>query len=138
MFAALSDGAQLPERGSALAAGYDIRAGADVVVGAWERRLVPTGLKIALPPGTMGQIRGRSGLAAKSGIFAFHGTLDEDFRGEVHVLLISMTGQPFEVRKGDRIAQLVVCPLLHPVIQVVDSLPVSARGGGGFGSSGIL
>ena len=133
---ALSDGAQAPSRASEHAAGYDLRAGADVVVPPWERVLVPTGLKMALSPNTMGEIRSRSGLAAKSGIFAFHGIVDSDYRGEVHVLLISMTGHPFGVKKGERIAQLVVVPVVHPTVEVAESLPESLRGQGGFGSSG--
>lgn len=137
LLVALSRDSQPPSRGSERAAGYDLRAVADVVVPPWERVLVPTGLKIALPPDTMGEIRSRSGLASKSGIFAFHGLLDEDYRGEVHVLLISMTGQPFEVKKGDRIAQLVVVPVVHPSVEVVETLPASARGEGGFGSTGL-
>ena len=136
LLVALSEGAQPPSRGSEHAAGYDLRAGADVVVPAWERVLVPTGLQIALPPDTMGEIRSRSGLASKSGIFAFHGIVDTDYRGEVFVLLISMTGKSFEVKKGDRIAQLVVVTVVHPSVEVVESLPESVRGDGGFGSSG--
>lgn len=137
LLVALSKGAQPPSRESEHAAGYDLRAVEDVVVPAWERVLVPTGLKIALPPDTMGEIRSRSGLASKSGIFAFHGVLDSDYRGEVFVLLISMTDRPFEVKKGDRIAQLVVVPVVHPRVEVSERLPESVRGEGGFGSTGV-
>ena len=137
LLVALSKGAQPPSRESEHAAGYDLRAVEDVGVPAWERVLVPTGLKIALPPDPMGEIRSRSGLASKSGIFAFHGVLDSDYRGEVFVLLISMTDRPFEVKKGDRIAQLVVVPVVHPRVEVSERLPESVRGESGFGSTGV-
>jgi dUTP pyrophosphatase len=102
------------------------------------RAAIPTGLRFALPAGTEGQVRPRSGLARRHGIAMPNapGTIDSDYRGEVHVLLWNTGSQPFEVARGDRIAQLVVAPVLHVELAETEALPTTARGDGGFGSTG--
>ena len=132
----------LPEYQSPLSAGLDLVA----AVG-WDtplallpgsRTLVPTGLQIELPEGYEGQVRPRSGLALSSGITVLNspGTIDADYRGEVSVLLVNLGGAPFEIRRGERIAQLVVAPVTHAALVEVEALTVSERGAGGFGSTG--
>ena len=130
----------LPAYESDQAAGMDLRAAVEAPVrlepGA--RGLVPTGLAIALPAGYEAQVRPRSGLALKSGITCLNtpGTIDADYRGEVGVILINLGSEPFTVSRGDRIAQLVIAPVTHGVWQEVENLDDTARGAGGFGSSG--
>jgi dUTP pyrophosphatase len=132
----------LPAYQSAQAAGLDLMAAvptdAPVVIacGAWAA--IPTGIAIALPPGTEAQVRPRSGLAARHGITVLNspGTVDADYRGEVAVLLINHGRDPFRVTRGMRIAQLVVAPVTQPTLKVVAQLDDTARGGGGFGSTG--
>jgi dUTP pyrophosphatase len=120
------------------AAGLDLRADEACALAPGERRLVPTGLAIELPPGHEGQVRPRSGLAVKHGIGMVNapGTIDQDYRGEVCVILVNLGQEPFQVRRGDRIAQLVVAPVTRVEVQVVEELGESARGDGGFGSTG--
>jgi len=122
------------------AAGLDLLADleSELVLGPGERRLVPTGLGVAIPPGFEGQVRPRSGLAAREGLTVLNapGTIDSDYRGEVQVLLVNLGTAPVHVRRGDRIAQLVVAPVASIVWQEVGVLPPSARGDGGFGSTG--
>jgi len=135
-------GLELPAYHSSGAAGLDLYAalGADepleLVPGA--RALVATGIAIALPEGFEAQIRPRSGLAHKHGLTVLNspGTIDADYRGEIKVLLIHHGDQPFTISRGMRIAQMVIMPVMHAVLKPVDVLPVSARGSGGFGSSG--
>jgi len=121
------------------AAGMDLLADveADVVLGAGERRLVPTGLTIAMPAGFEGQVRPRSGLAARDGVTVLNGpgTIDSDYRGEVQVLLVNLGVDPVRIRRGDRIAQLVVAPVTTVILREVEALPPSDRGAGGFGST---
>ncbi len=120
-------------------AGADLRSREDVVLGPGERALVPTGVAIALPEGYAGFVHPRSGLAARHGITVVNapGTVDSGYRGEIMVTLLNTDGTaPFTVRRGDRIAQLVVQRVEQAVFEVVDVLPGSARGGTGFGSSG--
>ncbi len=130
----------LPTRATAHAAGYDLRARLDapLALGPGERALVPTGIAIALPPGFEGQVRPRSGLAHRHGLTLLNspGTVDADYRGEIKVLMINLGQQPVTIRRGDRIAQLVVqCPSeVH--WSEVDALPRSDRGAGGFGHTG--
>ena len=130
----------LPAYQSAGAVGLDLRAAIDdeIVIAPGERRLVPTGLSIAIPEGFEGQVRPRSGLALKHGITVLNapGTIDPDYRGEVMVLLVNHGDAPFTVRRGERVAQLVVCPVAKAELVVVDSLDETARGGGGYGSTG--
>ena len=124
-------------RGSA---GLDVCAdiAEPVVLQPGERRLVPTGFAMALPPGHEAQVRPRSGLALKHGITVLNspGTIDEDYRGEVAVVLVNLGQAPFTVERGMRIAQLVVAPVTHVEPVLVDALDDTARGAGGYGSTG--
>jgi len=121
------------------AAGMDLLADleADVILEAGDRRLVPTGIAIALPPGFEGQVRPRSGLAVRQGLTLLNapGTIDADYRGEVQVLLVNLGREPIRIRRGDRIAQLVVAPVARVVWQEAGALAESERGAGGFGST---
>ncbi|CAL8968187.1 Deoxyuridine 5'-triphosphate nucleotidohydrolase [Rhodoplanes serenus] len=133
----------LPAYQSAAAAGLDLLAAvpadAPLVLPPGGRALVPTGLALALPPGTEGQVRPRSGLAAKHGVTVLNapGTVDGDYRGEVQVILANFGDDPFVIERGARIAQLVVAPVLHVAIEETASLDDTARGAGGFGSTGL-
>jgi dUTP pyrophosphatase len=104
-----------------------------------QRALVPTGIRIALPPGTEAQVRPRSGLAIRHGISMVNspGTIDADYRGEIRVIVINHGEETFTIQRGDRIAQLVVAPVLRAEWQVVDSLDDTTRGAGGFGHTGV-
>lgn len=134
------DDLPLPEYASAGSSGLDLRAAVDreIVVKPGARALVPTGLTIALPSGTEGQVRPRSGLAAKHGLTVLNapGTIDEDYRGEVKVILVNHGTESVEISRGMRIAQLVVCPVIRCRVESVDQLGETERGTGGFGSSG--
>ena len=131
---------ELPSYETADAAGMDLHAAvdADVVIAPGARTLIPTGLAIALPSGYEAQIRPRSGLALKNGISLVNspGTIDADYRGEVGVIVINHGDQDFIVTRGMRIAQMVVAPVIQAVWDEVDTLPETARGTGGFGSTG--
>lgn len=131
----------LPEYESDEAAGMDIRAALvkPKTLQPGERDLIPTGLQMALPHGYEAQIRPRSGLAYKHGITMLNspGTIDSDYRGEVKVLAINHSRKPFVIEHGDRIAQMVVSPVYQPGIEQAEELPESARGEGGFGSTGV-
>lgn len=131
----------LPAYATALSAGVDLMAaiGDDVVLKQLERQLIPTGICMALPAGYEAQIRPRSGLAYKNGISLVNtpGTIDADYRGELKVLLINLSSEPFTISRGMRIAQMVVAPVSQVTFQVVDSLDDTARGAGGFGSTGV-
>jgi dUTP pyrophosphatase len=128
----------LPRYESAGAAGLDLRADEDFTLQPGERRLVPTGLALAIPEGFEGQVRPRSGLAARHGVGIVNapGTIDADYRGEVQVILVNLGAAPFAARRGERIAQLVVAPVARVEVTLVDELPGTARGEGGFGSTG--
>jgi dUTP pyrophosphatase len=130
----------LPAYETALSAGMDLRASLEqpVVIGPGERRLVGTGLYIELPPGHEAQVRPRSGLAAKKGVTVLNspGTIDADYRGEIKVILINLGPEPFEVRNGDRIAQMVFARHERATLQQVQALNETARGQGGFGHTG--
>jgi dUTP pyrophosphatase len=104
-----------------------------------ERRLIPTGISVAIPDGFEGQIRARSGLAIQKGIGIVNapGTIDADYRGEIGVLLINLGREPFTIRDGDRIAQMVISQVLRVTLEEVDNLPPTRRQGGGFGHTGI-
>jgi dUTP pyrophosphatase len=132
--------ARTPAYATAGAAGADLYALLDetVMLLPGERRLVPTGLKIELPAGYEAQVRPRSGLAVKAGVTVLNspGTIDEDYRGELQVILANFGAAPFEIRDGDRIAQLVVAPVSRAVFAEVENLAESARASGGFGSTG--
>ncbi len=135
-----SEGLPLPGYATAGAAGMDLLAAVDgpVVIGPGERRLVPTGLAIALPPGYELQVRPRSGLALKNGIVVANspGTIDEDYRGEVQVIVMNAGDAPFTVERGMRIAQAVLAPVVRVAWDEVAGLDETARGAGGFGSTG--
>jgi dUTP diphosphatase len=131
----------LPAHGSPGSAGFDLRAAIDdeVVLRPGERLLVPTGLVLEIPPGWEGQVRPRSGLALRHGIGVVNapGTLDSDYRGEVAAILINLGESPFSLRRGDRIAQLVISRVEAVEWEEAEALAESGRGGGGFGSTGL-
>lgn len=135
-------GLDVPRRQTSGAAGVDLSAalafGEELVLGAGERALVPTGFSIALPEGYEAQIRPRSGLAAKHGITVLNspGTIDADYRGEVKVVLINHGAEPFVIRRGERIAQMVVAPVTAVQFVVQEVLDDTERGAGGYGSTG--
>ncbi|KIW93141.1 deoxyuridine 5'-triphosphate nucleotidohydrolase [Cladophialophora bantiana CBS 173.52] len=132
----LSANASTPTRGSAFAAGYDLYAAKPITIPSRGKALVSTDLSIATPEGTYGRIAPRSGLAAKHFIDTGAGVIDADYRGEVKVLLFNHSEVDFEVKKGDRIAQLVLERIYTPDIVEVNDLEESVRGAGGFGSTG--
>ncbi|KAL5624506.1 hypothetical protein BROUX41_004566 [Berkeleyomyces rouxiae] len=132
----LSDKAKLPVRGSTYAAGYDLSASKDTTIPARGKALVSTDLSIACPAGTYGRIAPRSGLAAKHFIDTGAGVIDADYRGEVKVLLFNHHDTDFEVKEGDRVAQLVLERIVTPEVVEVEALEESVRGAGGFGSTG--
>lgn len=123
------------------AAGMDLHAAvpSPLTIAPGDRALVPTGWAIAIPPGFEGQVRPRSGLALRSGVTVLNapGTIDCDFRGEIQVLLVNHGQAPFVVSAGDRIAQLVICPVARAELREVDALDTTARGAGGYGSTGV-
>lgn len=131
----------LPAYATADSAGMDLLAAVaeTVTLAPGERRLIPTGIAIALPPGTEAQVRPRSGLALKHGITVLNapGTIDADYRGEVGVILMNLGDRPFAVDRGSRIAQMVVAPYARVAWTVSTDLEASARGAGGFGSTGL-
>ncbi len=130
----------LPALETAQSAGMDLAAAIDapMTLAPGERAMVPTGLAIALPAGYEAQVRPRSGLAAKNGITVLNtpGTVDADYRGEVKVILINLGDAAFEIERGMRIAQMVIAPVTQASFAEVGTLPGTARGGGGFGSTG--
>jgi len=134
-------GLDLPAYETDLAAGVDLRAAIDTQINLspGERTLVATGFAMALPPGYEAQIRPRSGLAYKHGISVVNtpGTIDADYRGEVKILLINHGQETFTINRGDRIAQMIVAPVTQADFQLVDSLSDTARGAGGYGSTGV-
>ncbi len=133
----------LPAYETAGAAGLDLRAalgpGASLEIGPGARSLVPTGLSIQIPEGFEAQVRPRSGLAVRHGVTVLNspGTIDSDYRGEVNVPLINHGAEPFTIRHGDRIAQMVVAPVTRALLVAVEALDATARGEGGFGSTGL-
>lgn len=130
-----------PEYQTAFSSGMDIHAYVDapMTIAPGTIALVPTGLFIAVPAGYEAQVRPRSGLALKHGITVTNspGTIDADYRGEIKIILGNTGGAPFDVLPGMRIAQLVIAPVVRPQLTIVDELPATARGEGGFGHSGI-
>lgn len=132
---------ELPAYATPLSAGMDLRANISepVVLLPMERRLIPTGLYIALPEGYEAQVRPRSGLALKHGITVLNapGTIDADYRGEVGVLLINLSNEPFTVKDGERVAQMVIERHEKAEFAVVDSLDATERGAGGYGHTGV-
>jgi len=130
----------LPRYETAAAAGMDLRAAVSEprILAAGQYDAIPTGICIALPPGHEAQVRPRSGLARKHGIGMVNspGTIDADYRGEIHVLLINHSSEPFPIQRGDRIAQLVIAPVATVEWVTVDTLDETSRGSGGFGHTG--
>lgn len=135
-----TSGNSLPEYATASSAGMDIRAmlGEPVVLMPGQRTLVPTGLKVEIPDGYEMQLRPRSGLALRSGITLVNtpGTIDADYRGEIGVILINLSQEPFTINPGERICQAVVAPVVHIEWEEASDLTESERGAGGFGHSG--
>ena len=130
----------LPAPASAASAGLDLRAAIDgeIELAPGRRVLLPTGFAVALPEGHEGQVRPRSGLAARHGVTLTNspGTIDADYRGEILVALVHLGDDPVVLRRGDRIAQLVVAPVARVVVEEAAELDVTDRGAGGFGSTG--
>jgi dUTP pyrophosphatase len=131
-------GLPLPGYATPGAAGMDVVAAEEVTLAPGQRHAVATGFAIAIPPGHEVQVRPRSGLALKHGITCLNtpGTIDEDYRGEVKVILANLGSEPFEVKRGERIAQLVPAPVTKASFREVSELGATSRGAGGFGSTG--
>ncbi|KGI61250.1 dUTP diphosphatase [Prevotella sp. S7 MS 2] len=131
----------LPQYATAQSAGLDLRANIDepIILKPLERRLIPTGLHIALPVGYEAQIRPRSGLALKHGLTVLNtpGTVDADYRGEIMVLLINFSNEPFTVNDGERIAQMVIARHEQAEFELVEELDETERGVGGYGHTGV-
>lgn len=129
---------ELPRYETAGSAGMDLRADEPFALAPGERRLVPTGLSLEIPPGHEGQVRPRSGLAVRHGIALVNapGTVDSDYRGEVKVLLVNLGHEAVTFARGDRIAQLVIAPVVRAELELAEGLAGSGRGAGGFGSTG--
>ena len=137
-----AEGLALPAYQSADAAGMDLQAAVPaetpLILPPGKYAMVPTGLTIALPPGFEAQVRPRSGLAAKHGVTVLNspGTVDADYRGEINVILINHGETPFSIRRGERIAQMVIAPVTQAQLVAVTQLSATDRGSGGFGSTG--
>ena len=123
------------------ASGMDLRADieSELSIPPMGRAVIPTGIAVALPPGVEGQVRARSGLAARHGVTCLNtpGTIDADYRGEIRVILVNLGEAPFPVRRGDRIAQIVFAPVVRAALRVVEDLDATGRGEGGFGHTGV-
>lgn len=136
-----AEGLALPAYQTPGSAGMDLRAAidGDIVLQPGERTAVPTGLRMALPAGHEGQVRPRSGLAFRHGLTVTNapGTIDEDYRGEVKVLLVNLGQEPVTISRGMRVAQLVVAPVVQVAVETVADLDETSRGSGGFGSTGV-
>jgi dUTP pyrophosphatase len=131
----------LPEYGTSMSAGLDLLAAIDddLILKVGSRTLVPTGLKIALPEGYEAQVRPRSGLAIKNGISVLNspGTIDADYRGEINVILINFGNEDFVIKRGMKIAQMIIAPYIQAQLIEVELLSETTRGTGGFGSTGL-
>lgn len=132
----LTDTAIAPTRGSEKAAGYDLYADQDSFIEPNERVLVKTGIAVATPANHYGRVAGRSGLAYHKGIDILGGVIDEDYRGELGVIMYNTSSSIFMIKKGDKIAQLILEKLSTPAIEVVEDLDSTARGADGYGSTG--
>ena len=135
-FMKLSENAYTPSKGSSRAAGYDLKSAYNYIIPASGKVIVKTDIRIRVPEGTYGRIAPRSGLAAKHHIDVGAGVVDEDYTGNVGVVLFNHAAEEFSVAKGDRIAQLVCEKIEYPVLEECESLEDTARGSGGFGSTG--
>ncbi|XP_059927613.1 deoxyuridine 5'-triphosphate nucleotidohydrolase, mitochondrial isoform X1 [Gadus macrocephalus] len=135
-FAKLSELATTPTRGSPRAAGYDLYSAYEYTIEPMDKALVRTDLQIAVPHGYYGRVAPRSGLAVKNFIDVGAGVVDEDYRGNVGVVLFNFAKTPFVVKKGDRIAQLICEKICYPELVMLETLDATQRGAGGFGSTG--
>lgn len=137
-FKRLRENAVIPTRGTPVAAGLDLYAVESAIIPVGQYGAVSTGVALELPSGYEGQVRPRSGLALKHGVTVLNspGTIDEDYRGEVKVILINHGGRPFEIKAGDRIGQLVVAPVAILKVEETQDLTSTSRGDKGFGSTG--
>ena len=133
-------GLELPKYATAQSAGADLLAAidADIVINPGERKLIPTGIALGLPADYEAQVRPRSGLALKNGLTVLNtpGTIDADYRGEIAVILVNLSGEPYTVTRGARIAQMIIAPVTQGNWNVVENLDETERGAGGFGSTG--
>jgi dUTP pyrophosphatase len=134
--ALVGEGGSLPEYSSAGAAGADLRASEAVTIAPGARAAVPTAVRLQIPPGHVGLVWPRSGLAVRHGIDTLAGVIDSDYRGEVRVVLVNHGDKPFRIERGDRIAQLLVQRVERAAFAAVPSIDGTDRGGGGFGSTG--
>ena len=136
--AVVAEGIEPPHYASTGAAGMDLRANIDVDLQPMDRKMVPTGVRLAIPEGYEAQVRPRSGLAARHGVTMVNspGTIDSDYRGEIQVILINLGQDAVHFSRGERIAQLVVSPVAKARLVFVQSLDETTRGEGGFGSTG--
>lgn len=134
----LEEGATMPCYATAGAAGMDLRASEDVTLAPGARAAVPTGLRLAIPEGYEGQVRPRSGLALRHGLAMVNspGTIDADYRGEIRMILVNLGSEVVQFKRGERLGQLVVCPVARALLVSVHDLEGSARGEEGFGSTG--
>ncbi|HOE18542.1 MAG TPA: dUTP diphosphatase [Syntrophorhabdaceae bacterium] len=141
VFVSKKNGAVLPQYATNASSGLDLCAflDKDLTIQPFERMLVPTGIFIGIPRGFEAEIRPRSGLAYKNGVTVLNtpGTIDADYRGEIKVILINLGAEPFVVRNGDRVAQMVFRSVAQAAWKLVDALPETERGTGGFGSTGM-
>ncbi|HKP71509.1 MAG TPA: dUTP diphosphatase [Pyrinomonadaceae bacterium] len=135
-FLKLHPAATLPTRGSAQAAGLDLYAVEDATLAAGERATVRTGLSVAIPRGFYGRVAPRSGLAVRHGLDVLAGVIDSDYRGEIVCALVNHGAEAFELKAGDRVAQLIIEAIITPEAEWADALDRTARGAGGFGSTG--
>ncbi|XP_012670261.2 deoxyuridine 5'-triphosphate nucleotidohydrolase, mitochondrial isoform X1 [Clupea harengus] len=135
-FAKLTKNATVPTRGSSKAAGYDLYSAYDYTIGPMDKAIVKTDIQIAVPSGCYGRVAPRSGLAVKYFIDVGAGVVDEDYRGNVGVVLFNFNKETFEVKKGDRIAQLICEMICYPDLLELETLDETERGEGGFGSTG--
>ncbi|KAF7258012.1 hypothetical protein EG68_04612 [Paragonimus skrjabini miyazakii] len=136
-FKKLSSDATTPTRGSPLAAGYDLYAAHEAVLPPKDRGFVKTDIQIALPDGCYGRVAPRSGLALKHGIDVGAGVIDQDYRGNVGVVLFNFGNEEFKIKKGDRIAQLICERIFLPELVECESLSATVRGANGYGSTGV-
>jgi len=140
-FVKIDPRAALPQYESEGASGMDLRAfiNADISIPPFGRTKIPTGLKVEIPEGYEGQVRPRSGLALNTGITVLNspGTIDSDYRGDLEIILINLSGREVTIKNGERIAQLVISPVCRAIIKETDFLSPSRRGSGGFGSTGV-
>lgn len=133
----LSEFATYPTRGSKTAAGLDLYAAYDYVIKSMGKEMIKTDISVAIPEGHYGRVAPRSGLAWKHSIDVGAGVIDEDYRGPLNVILFNFGDQDFEIKRGDRIAQLICEKISHPEVVGVDDLDKTERGANGFGSTGV-